>query len=61
MHVDYVADSKQDMRICKPGIESFHKTDMDVPLHSFMSRERGREGKREGEREIYKVLMCPIY
>jgi len=38
---------------------------MDVPLHSFMRRERGREGKRVGERErkreVYKVLMCPIY
>ena len=36
------------MRICKPRIESFHKTDMDVPLHSFM---REGEGSKEGERE----------
>jgi len=42
------------MGICKPRIESFHKTDMDVPLHSFMRREgEGRnEGGREGEREV---------
>jgi hypothetical protein len=49
------------MRICKPGIENFHKTDMDVPLHSFMSTERERKGKRGEEVEFCKVLMCPIY
>jgi len=31
---------------------------MDVPLHSFMRRDRGREEKREGERERFTKCLC---